>query len=205
MSILRISYILRCDNEIFAILFRNEKDEFICILAEDMEDLDKLDITNQIVCDINDDFYLIEEGTIKGLTFLAQLVIDSGLRRLVIPKMVNGMEVKALGRDSFRGLNIETVILAEGIEKIDKRAFKDSKIEYLKIPNSITIIEEKSFKDCINLELVEFGENLEKIGSYCFNGCRNLSKVLLPKETNTVMEITITAFSNTGNFEIQLV
>ena len=203
---MRIAYILKCNNEIFAILFRDEKDEFISILAENMEDLESCNFSEEMICNIENDFYIIDEnGVIKGLTALGQFCINCGLNRLIIPKIVCDIEVKIIGRDSFRNLNIETVILPEGLEKIDKRAFKDSKIEYLKIPDSIVVIEEKSFKDCVNLELVEFGENLKIIGSSCFYGCRSLTKVLLPEQINNVVEMAVTAFGDTGKFEVQMI
>lgn len=86
------------------------------------------------------------------------------------------------------------VIIPEGVKRIRKGAFSGSKISSVVLPDSLKKIETDAFYGCKNLEDIDFGHGLERIGE---NGCRNMfagcaiSKLVLPPQ---IKKIGIAAF-----------
>lgn len=68
---------------------------------------------------------------------------------VVVPKVIDGFEVTAIGESAFSGCNIETVILQEGIKIIDWFAFKDCKgLKEITLPSSLSSIGYGAFESC---------------------------------------------------------
>ena len=86
------------------------------------------------------------------------------------------------------------VIIPEGVKRIRKGAFSVSKISSVVLPDSLKKIETDAFYGCENLEDIDFGHGLERIGE---NGCKNMfagcaiSKLVLPPQ---IKKIGIAAF-----------
>lgn len=86
------------------------------------------------------------------------------------------------------------VVIPEGVKRIRKGAFSGSKISGVVLPDSLEKIEAEAFYGCKNLEDIDFGHGLERIGE---NGCRNMfagcaiSKLVLPPQ---IKKIGIAAF-----------
>lgn len=86
------------------------------------------------------------------------------------------------------------VVIPEGVKRIRKGAFSGSKISGVVLPDSLEKIEAEAFYGCENLEDVDFGHGLERIGE---NGCKNIfagcaiSKLVLPPQ---IKKIGICAF-----------
>ncbi|MCR5348106.1 MAG: leucine-rich repeat protein [Bacilli bacterium] len=101
----------------------------------------------------------------------------------------------------FEGcVNLEEVVLPEGIEVIQDRAFQGcSNLKSIRIPSSVRLIGERAFYDCANLEEVVLPSSLEKIGSLAFAGCKKLASCVLPE---TVKEIGNFAFFETAIPEV---
>lgn len=77
------------------------------------------------------------------------------------------------------------VVIPEGVKRIRKAAFSGSKISGVVFPDSLEKIEAEAFYGCENLEDIDFGHGLERIGE---NGCKNMfagcaiSKLVLPPQ-----------------------
>lgn len=86
------------------------------------------------------------------------------------------------------------VVIPEGVKRIRKGAFSGSKISGVVLPDSLEKIEAEAFYGCENLEDIDFGHGLERIGE---NGCKNMfagcaiSKLVLPPQ---IKKIGIAAF-----------
>ena len=86
------------------------------------------------------------------------------------------------------------VVIPEGVKRIRKAAFSGSKISGVVLPDSLEKIGDEAFYGCENLEDIDFGHGLERIGE---NGCRNMfadcaiSKLVLPPQ---IKKIGIAAF-----------
>lgn len=86
------------------------------------------------------------------------------------------------------------VVIPEGVKRIRKAAFSGSKISGVVLPDSLEKIEAEAFYGCENLEDIDFGHGLERIGE---NGCKNMfagcaiSKLVLPQQ---IKKIGIAAF-----------
>ena len=86
------------------------------------------------------------------------------------------------------------IVIPEGVKRIRKGAFSGSKISSVVLPDSLKKIETEAFYGCNNLENIDFGHGLERIGE---NGCQNMfagcaiSKLVLPPQ---IKKIGIAAF-----------
>ncbi len=80
--------------------------------------------------------------------------------KIVIPKTINGFDVKKIGNKSLCELwKIEEIILPDTIEEIEERAFCYSNIKKITIP-----------------------KNVKKIGAQVFGGCRYLENIYVDEE-----------------------
>lgn len=86
------------------------------------------------------------------------------------------------------------VIIPDGVTRIRRQAFCLTKISRVVFPDSLEKIEAEAFYGCENLEDIDFGHGLERIGE---NGCKNMfagcaiSKLVLPPQ---IKKIGIAAF-----------
>lgn len=86
------------------------------------------------------------------------------------------------------------IVIPKGVKRIRKGAFSGSKISSVVLPDSLKKIETEAFYGCENLEDIDFGHGLERIGE---NGCQNMfagcaiSKLVLPPQ---IKKIGIAAF-----------
>lgn len=90
-----------------------------------------------------------------------------------------------IGYGAFYGCSmLKQVTLPCNLEEIDTKAFVDcSEIEgVLTIPASVVFINSYAFMRCDSIEQIVFEKDskLHAIGSYAFNGCKNLKKAELP-------------------------
>ena len=77
---------------------------------------------------------------------------------------------------------MKSVVIPEGIEKIENHWFCCSKVEQIEIPASVREIGADVFYGCKSLKNVTFAEDskLEKIGSGCF--CKSgIERITIPK------------------------
>lgn len=84
---------------------------------------------------------------------------------IIIPSHVDGIPVKAIGRDTFRAnQNITSCIIPEGVELVGVASF------YL----------------CKNLKSVQLPSTLEMIDAMAFNSCDKLNTIVIPSLVNKV-------------------
>lgn len=77
------------------------------------------------------------------------------------------------------------------IKTLQAGTFMDSKIKKVILNNGIEVLEEGVFQLCKDLESINLPDSLQKIGSWCFSGCKKLAQIQIP---NSVKEIGEGAF-----------
>lgn len=129
------------------------------------------------------DFVIDEEGTLtKYNGFDKNIVIPNG--------------VKTIGYDVFRGYDIETVVIPEGVTSIESSAFYEcDKLKSVSLPDSLNFIESFAFSDCKCLTSISIPKNVTSLGWCAFSGCSNLTNVQL---SGKIEALTDGEFSNTG-------
>ena len=106
-----------------------------------------------------------------------------------------GSNVRRIGSNTFYAcIELENIILPEGLEEIGVAAFMDCTKGFPKnvvLPNSITTIETQAFKRCHSIETFKIGTGITHIVSYLISYCNNLKSITIP---TSVTQIDTQAF-----------
>ena len=72
-----------------------------------------------------------------------------------------------------------SVKIADGTVSVEPRAFENSEISAVEFPDSLQDVRNKAFSNCKNLEHVNFGHGIQRIGSSsrCFQSCHKLKRI----------------------------
>lgn len=91
-------------------------------------------------------------------------------KNVTVPSQINGVAVKEISYSAFEGeydndseeyvSNIETIIIENGIETIEKYAFQNCvNLESIEIPESVTYIGHDALTNCSSLKSINVNEN----------------------------------------------
>ena len=147
---------------------------------------------------------------ITGLTDSGAEYLSEKEGEMLIPETIEGKQVTKIDYNAFKGNNnIKKVELQEGLEEIDGGAFYNcASLTDINIPASLTSTPAlnmgKRYYTVFggtNLSNVTLNEGITKIPDSIFEGCRNITKIKLPK---SVEEIGSGAFVNTKITSIDL-
>jgi hypothetical protein len=95
--------------------------------------------------------------------------------------------IKRIGANVFvYHFELESVIIPEGVTRIDKEAFVGSNLKTVSFPNTLQSIGEKAFWGT-NLESVSLPESLQTIEGYAFSNCRELRQVTFKGNSCTTL------------------
>lgn len=161
----------------------------------------KLRIENGVLCgEITDGCW---NGNWEPEDRLVELIVPEGVTAIKagaffgdpwIWKVVIPGTVKVIGKEAFAASRIETLIIEEGVERIEEEAFRDCRIADLSLPHySLKSIGDRAFRGNV-LRRLELPQQLEYLGAAAFAFCRNstLESVSIP---GTVKRIGAAAFS----------
>lgn len=123
-----------------------------------------------------------DTGTIQGYVGPPGVV--------VVPREINGVEVKIIGELAFSNLTIASVaagtqenetltgvILPDTIKRIEDSAFLAcGTMKKFECYGAVEYLGIRSFEDCTNLKEVYFYNGLKEMGIYCFNQASSLEK-----------------------------
>lgn len=91
---------------------------------------------------------------------------------IVIPEELFGRKVVEIAPNAFRGRDITSVVIPEGVTKISPFAFgEDYCLVSVTTPNSLTTIGDNAFFRCESLQNMNLTENVTEIGEYAFSEC----------------------------------
>lgn len=184
---------------------------------------------------------IVETAVVEGAQSDYETIIENGcvtitkfigfdVDKIIVPNSINGMCVKAIGKNAFAGCKgIKKIVISEGITEIRNGAFKEcTSLKNVVISEGVAEIHGSAFENCASLENIilpstlriigdasKLGGNVPPVltsctfanGKYCFSGngtfesCRNLRKIRLP---NGIQCIGPYAFANTGLTEINI-
>lgn len=86
---------------------------------------------------IEGDFIIDGKGTIITYT--------GGDKNLVIPSKLGGVPVTAIGKSSFRNMDLESITIPSGVTIIGGHAFEQNELRNITIPDSVKTIEDYAF------------------------------------------------------------
>lgn len=103
---------------------------------------------------------------------------------------------------AFRGKDIETYQIPEGITAIGNYAFANcTKLREITIPERVNMLGNNCFDGCVALKNIDIPDSVKNIGKEAFRNCLSLNAVCLPKN---LKQIPQDCFSTTGIRSIQL-
>ena len=144
-------------------------------------------------------------------------------KNLIIPNEINGRHVVAIGVRAFQNIQLDSVIISEGIKYIGEYSFWQTGIQNLKLPETVEVIDGAAFgmnkltellipKSVEIIELYAFQFNQIKkltingetdIGIYAF-GSNPLTEIIIASviDTNVVFGVATTFPNNFEQFYI---
>ncbi len=136
------------------------------------------------------DYFTIEDGV---------LVSYSGPGgEVVIPDGVTG-----IGRGVFVGGDVTSVVIPNGVKRIEARAFEScSGLTSVTFPEGLEFIGKDAFFSCVSLTDVTIPDGLTTIGIRAFWGCTGLTAVSLPESLRNLGQAAFSECSSLTSFTI---
>lgn len=108
----------------------------------------------------------------------------------------NCKKIIRIGESAFEGCkSLVNLTIPRSCQQVREGAFINSGLKELEIENDgeLTEIESYVFKDCKDLEKINLGNSIVKIGTSTFYGCSSLKEISIPKSVHYIGSY---AFSN---------
>lgn len=98
-------------------------------------------------------------------------------------------------------LNLDKVVIPEGVTIIEREAFKDCMLTSLRLPDSLTTLSRAAFMDCERLRTVELGSGVNRICRDVFMACKSLEAIIISPQVEGIEDY---AFSCSGLKSVEL-
>jgi hypothetical protein len=115
---------------------------------------------------------------------------------VVIPKMINNIDVSYIGNGAFWGKQLTSIILPDGLKYIGAGSFGDNSLTDVSIPDSVLSVGTNAFEDNL-LTNIKFSENQRNISEGYAN--QYLTRVVIP---DSVTQIDSNTFTNNQITEV---
>lgn len=110
---------------------------------------------NLLVVELPDDLTIIPQAMFRGCTSLEDITIPD--------------TVTEIGHAAFQGSGLKSIVIPEGVEKLDY-AFRECKyLESVTLPSTLKEIKSNTFRLCNSLKSIELPDGLETIGESAFS------------------------------------
>ena len=157
------------------------KKRWFCLLLAALMALSLLP-TGALAADPADLQYTIADGsvTITGC--------DGARGDLVIPSVIEGYPVRAIGAAAFDGCAYLTrAVIPEGVTSIGTRAFAGcERLEIVSLPTTLKSIGIGAFLTCVSLKSVTLPDGLKTLSPYAFSVCESLESITIPAGVTTI-------------------
>ena len=132
------------------------------------------------------DFLYEEDG--DGITILEYKGED---KNVVIPAMIEGKPVTAIGKDKTVFFDTISVVMPNTVKEIRDRAFfRCSDLTTVVFSNTLEKIGAEAFRECDSLSDFTFPNSLTQLGGASFLGCSALRSLSLPGNLTKVEDFT---------------
>lgn len=121
-------------------------------------------------------------------------------QNIVLPKIINGLNVVAVGEGAFKDLSsedISSIVLHENIVSVGKQAFENCKDITITVKGALTSVGMCAFGSCNKLTSIVLGEGLEIVSPEAFIES-GLTKITLPKTLRYIDEDAFKSCSSLG-------
>lgn len=122
----------------------------------------------------------------------------TGIKSVVVPEGVTRIESGA-----FENMGLSGVKLPKSLVYIGKNAFAANQFKSIRIPDRVKVIGNGAFSQCFNLVNVKLPKNLVKIGTQAFCGDYEIKSICIPAKTVSIGEEAFYECSKLGKIEIQ--
>ena len=95
--------------------------------------------------------------------------------------------VKIVGSYSIYGSELKSIVIPEGVEKIEGHAFNETDISEIVLPSTLKEIGREAFYYCHKLNFIKIPQSITKLQKDTFFGCSVLNMIYIP-ETVTELE-----------------
>lgn len=109
------------------------------------------------------------------------VVIVDGKRTLIVPENID-----IIGSNACEYLNVEQVLLPNGLKRIEREAFAYSGLVSINIPESVQHIAERTFLGNSKLKQVQLPNNLSVISKQSFYACKRLDQINMPSNLEVI-------------------
>lgn len=107
--------------------------------------------------------------------------------------------VTVIGGEAFYACTLlKTITIPSSVTSLGSGAFNSSGLESIIIPNGISRLETRTFQNCGSLSSVTLPSSVTTISSYVFYGCTSLEQLAIP---SSVLTIGASAFYNCSALE----
>ncbi|MBQ7786452.1 MAG: leucine-rich repeat protein [Clostridia bacterium] len=132
------------------------------------------------------DYLAFADGTAEILRY------DGDAQTIVIPPVIDGHSVCAIGERAFRFLShVVSVDLPDSITQIGSGAFHGcTSLASLRLPSRLLAIGSDAFKSCSALQSLALPSSVKTLGGYAFYGCTSLEAIQLPGSMNEIGSFT---------------
>ncbi len=152
--------------------------------------------------DLIESYGMTFEKNETGLTLTGASKVDSSNSKVIIPDAVDGVPVTAIGKDAFKGKEIQYVYFGENITEVGESAFEDCSLLYMAVLNDkLKTIGKSAFSGCTYMKEIIVGDNIEEIGEKAFFRCVYIEEFKL---TDNIKSIGRGAFGRTHIRKIEI-
>lgn len=93
---------------------------------------------------------------------------------------------KSLGAQAFAYTGLNRITIPEGVEIIGNQCFVETDIAALVIPNSVNLMGEACFSNMNSLKYIKLGSGVTKLPTYCMHECIALETVELGENIDSI-------------------
>lgn len=121
-------------------------------------------------------YVIRDNGTVKITRYIGR---D---RKVEIPRKIADKKVTIIGAEAFEDSNCTKITISKDVTIIGVRAFADSEsLKTVILPDGIKKIEDEAFADCDRLNNVKLPKQLEVLKRTVFDDCSRLKSVTVPE------------------------
>ncbi|SCY69845.1 Leucine rich repeat-containing protein [Lachnospiraceae bacterium XBB2008] len=97
--------------------------------------------------------YAIFEGNGNNYASISSVILFDIPSTFTLPSQISGIPIKKIGKEAFKGLKLNEVVLSDSIEEIGDSAFKSTDLRKISITTRVKRIGNSAFANCYSLEI----------------------------------------------------